>query len=62
MTPAEFRSLARQIAGPRWKTRLGPMIGRSRWMVRVYATGEWAVPETVGKLMQLLVESSPDDQ
>jgi hypothetical protein len=54
MTPARFRSLAARIAGPRWKTKLGPMIGRRREAVWAYAKGERAVPKPVEKLMNLL--------
>jgi len=54
MTPAAFRSLAAQIAGTRWKTRLGPMIGKCRTQVWEYATGKREVPATVAKLMALL--------
>ncbi|OWK42019.1 hypothetical protein [Fimbriiglobus ruber] len=59
MTPAVFRSLAAQLAGPRWKTKLGPMIGKCRTQVWEYASGERKVPETVEKLMKLLSQS-PD--
>ncbi len=51
MTPAEFRTLAAQVAGPHWKTKLGPMIGKCRTQVWEYANGERDVPETVEKLM-----------
>lgn len=54
MTPAQFRTLALSIAGPGWKTRLGPMIGKCRTQVWEYATGKREVPETVEKLMHIL--------
>jgi hypothetical protein len=54
MTPAQFRSLASRLAGPHWRTRLGPMIGKCRTQVWGYATGKREVPETVEKLMNLL--------
>lgn len=54
MTPAAFKSIARRIAGPYWKTKLGPMIGRSRWSVMEYSRGTREVPDTVAKLMALL--------
>lgn len=56
MTPAEFRTLAKQIAGPRWKTRLGPMIGRCRSQIWEYATGKRPTPEPVAKLMNLIAK------
>jgi hypothetical protein len=54
MTPAEFRKVAVRIAGPHWRTRLGPMIGKCRTQVWEYATGKREVPEAVEKLMVLL--------
>jgi hypothetical protein len=54
MTPATFRLAAQQIAGPRWKTRLGPIIGKCRTQVWEYASGKRDIPETVEKLMCLL--------
>jgi hypothetical protein len=58
MTPATFRLTAQQIAGPRWKTRLGPIIGKCRSQVYEYASGTRDIPETVEKLMSLL--ATPD--
>jgi RNase adaptor protein for sRNA GlmZ degradation len=58
MTPAEFRTLARHLAGPRWKTQLGPMVGRNREAVWAYAKGEREVPKPVEKLMRLLSQST----
>jgi len=57
MTPTEFHSLAQQLAGPRWKTRLGPMIGKCRSQVWEDANGKREVPETVEKLMKPLEAS-----
>lgn len=54
MTPSRFRTLAAQIAGPHWKTKLPDMIGRRREAVWAYAKGERAVPKPVEKLMNLL--------
>jgi hypothetical protein len=54
MTPAEFRTLAKQLAGPHWKTRFGPMIGKCRTQVWEYANGERKVSETVAKLVKLM--------
>ncbi|OWK42421.1 hypothetical protein [Fimbriiglobus ruber] len=59
MTPAEFRTLAERLAGPHWKSRLGPMIGKCRTQVWEYDSGERKVPKTVEKLMRLLSQS-PD--
>jgi hypothetical protein len=56
MTPTQFRSLASRIAGPHWRTQLGPMIGKCRSQVWEYANGERDVPETVVKLMKLLAK------
>lgn len=58
MTPARFRTLASRIAGPLWRTRLGPMIGKGRTQVWEYATGEREVPATVEKLMKLLAKEN----
>ena len=57
MTPADFRELAAGIAGPRWRTRISPMIGKCRTQVWEYANGVRPVPESVEKLMRLLVKS-----
>jgi hypothetical protein len=54
MTSSQFRATAKSIAGPRWKTRLGPMIGKCRTQVWEYANGKRAVPVTVAKLMTAL--------
>jgi RNase adaptor protein for sRNA GlmZ degradation len=54
VSPEEFRTLAVKIAGPHWKTKLGPMIGKCRTQVWEYASGERDVPETVEKLMGFL--------
>ena len=54
MTLLNFRALAFAVAGPRWKTRLGPIIGKCRSQVWEYANGKREVPETVVKLMSLL--------
>ena len=54
MTPVQFRKVAARVAGPHWRTRLGPMIGKCRTQVWEYATGKREVPETVAKLMVLL--------
>jgi hypothetical protein len=59
MTPEQFRRMAEIIAGPRWKTRLGPMIGKSRTPVWEYANGVRPVSETVRKLMSELLKSTP---
>ena len=56
MIAADFRTLAQTIAGPRWKTHLGPMIGKCRTQVWEYANGKRDIPETVEKLMLLLAE------
>lgn len=56
MTPAEFASQADQIAGPRWRSAIGPVIGKCRTQVWEYANGHRAVPETVEKLMRELVK------
>ena len=52
MAPDQFRTLAQTIAGPHWRTRLGPMIGKCRRQVWEYANGKRRVPVTVQKLMQ----------
>ncbi len=62
MTPAEFAALAEQIAGPRWRTALGPIIGKGRTQVWEYAKGRRAIPATVEKLMRQLVASLPKSQ
>lgn len=54
MTPAEFAERAKQIAGPHWRTALGPLIGKGRTQVWEYASGRRAVPATVEKLMRQL--------
>src|SRR5690242_3523156 len=54
LTPTQFRSLARQIAGPHWKTHLRPMIVKCRNQIREYANGKRPVPETVAKPLALL--------
>ncbi|QEH36471.1 hypothetical protein OJF2_50350 [Aquisphaera giovannonii] len=56
MTPAEFAQHAEQIAGPRWRTALGPMIGKGRTQVWEYASGRRPVPATVEKLMRQLAK------
>ena len=56
MTPAGFRILAAHVAGPHWRTKLGPMIGKCRTQVWEYANDEREIPETVAKLMRLLAE------
>lgn len=58
MTPSEFRDLARTIAGPQWRSKLGPMIGKKKWMVWAYAHGRHEVPETVQKLLLELAKSA----
>lgn len=58
MTTAEFTVLAKRIAGARWKTSLGPMIGKCRTQVWEYASGKRAVPESVAKLMSLLAKEA----
>jgi hypothetical protein len=58
MTPASFRLTAKRIAGPRWRTRLGPMIGKCRTQVWEYASGNRDVPETVVLLMKQLAKSA----
>ena len=57
MPPENFRLLAFAIAGPRWKTRLGPMIGKCRSQVWEYANGVRPVPVTVSKLMGVMVRT-----
>lgn len=59
MTPARFRTLANLIAGPHWRTKLGPMVGRCRTQVWEYANGERQVQEPVAKLMELLAKDRP---
>jgi hypothetical protein len=54
MTPARFRTLAKRIAGPHWRTQIGPMIGKGRTQVWEYANGKRKIPETVVKLLQRL--------
>ena len=56
MNSEEFRTLAEKIAGPRWKSRIGPMIGRRREAVWAYATNDRGVPEPVAKLLRLMAE------
>ena len=56
MTPGEFQSLAKQIAGRFWKTDLGPMIGKCRTQIWEYAHGKRDVPTTVAKLMEQLAK------
>ncbi|QEL19299.1 hypothetical protein [Limnoglobus roseus] len=60
MTPARFCTLAAVIAGRFWRTQLPPLIGKGRWMVRTYASGERPIPETVAKLMEMLASQSND--
>jgi len=45
MTPAEFTAAAEQIAGPLWRSRLGPLLGLTRQTIYLYSTGELAVSE-----------------
>jgi hypothetical protein len=59
MTPSDFRMLAQQIAGSRWKTRLGPLIGKCRSQIWEYANGKRGVPMTVQKLMRALAGEGP---
>lgn len=61
MTPAEFRTTAEAIAGPKWRTALGPRIGKCRTQVWEYANGKREVPETVRKLMKMLAKAPVDD-
>jgi hypothetical protein len=56
MTPTQFRSLASRIAGPHWRTRIGPMIGKCRSQVWEYANEKRPIPVTVEKLMKLLAK------
>lgn len=51
ITPENFRALAFAVAGHRWKTRLGPMIGKCRTQVFEYSTGRRKVPKVVQLLM-----------
>jgi hypothetical protein len=51
MTPSDFCTAAEAIAGPRWRTCLGPKIGKCRTQVWEYANGKRPVPETVRLLM-----------
>jgi hypothetical protein len=55
MTPEQFRTLAAQVAGPQWKTKLGPMIGKCRTQVFEYATGRRAVPKSIQLLMAAII-------
>jgi len=57
MTPAQFRTNAEAIAGKHWPTRLGPIIGKCRSQVWEYANGKREVPETVAKLLGMMVEA-----
>lgn len=61
MTPADFRAFAVRIAGPRWRTSLGPMIGKCRTQVWEYANDRREIPETVAKLMVSLAKASVRD-
>lgn len=58
MTPDAFRVAAQKIAGPHWRTDLGPIIGRSRTQVWEYANAKRAIPVPVAKLVELLAEQS----
>ena len=55
MTSVEFTTLAHQIAGRFWKSRLGPMIGRERAQVYRYATGT-PIPLSVRIAMRALAK------
>jgi hypothetical protein len=54
MTPAAFRLAAKRLAGPQWRTSIGPMIGKCRTQVWEYANGKREIPDTVQKLMRML--------
>jgi hypothetical protein len=56
MTPALFRKSAEAIAGTKWPTRIGPLIGKCRTQVWEYANGKRAIPTTVEKLMEQLAK------
>lgn len=60
MTPAEFRKTAEAIAGPNWRTGLGPKIGRCRTQVWEYATGKRDIPAPVAKLVDLLAKEQAE--
>lgn len=57
MTADEFRRLAFRIAGERWRTKLPPMIDRTRQMVRHYANGQHPIPLAVELAMKQLAGS-----
>jgi len=60
MTPDQFRTTAQAIAGKKWKTQLCPMIGKCRSQVYEYANGKREVPETVEKLMGMMLDRQGD--
>lgn len=61
MTPSQFQHAALVTAGKYWRTKLPPLIGKGRWMVRTYASGDRPIPPTVAKLMEMLA-SQPNKQ
>lgn len=55
MTCRQLEAAGRALFGPKWKSALGHLVGRSHRQVHAWALGERSIPDGVqDKLMQAL--------